>query len=75
MARGDGAIEIIALEYETHMGVSKNKKSLHASKCSQAKLAKNVNTKAIFTAEGTEKQMRIKLHADLGGHTAAASCV
>ncbi|GLJ38336.1 hypothetical protein SUGI_0780810 [Cryptomeria japonica] len=75
VARGDGAIEIIDLEYETHMGVSKNKKSQHASKGSQGKLAKNVNAKESNTTEETEKQMRIKLHVGLGGHTAAASCV
>ncbi|KAH9309752.1 hypothetical protein KI387_037663, partial [Taxus chinensis] len=75
VARGDGAIEIIDLEFETRVGISKNKQAPHARKGFQSKLAKNVNSKENIATEEKENQTRIHLHVGMGGHTAAASCV
>lgn len=74
-ARGDGTIEIIDLRFESHVTGAKSKQSSHARKGSQSKSSKNTNVNENIASGVITKGMRIQLHAGVGGHSAAASCV
>lgn len=74
-ARGDGTIEIIDLRFESHVTGAKSKQSSRARKGFQSKSSKNTNVNENIASGEITKGMRIQLHAGLGGHSTAASCV
>eukprot|EP01018_Ginkgo_biloba_P000418 Gb_16603 [translate_table: standard] len=74
-ARGDGVIDIIDIGFDIDRTDAKHRQASNTRKGFPSKSTKNGNTKeSIATGEKTQG-MRIQLHAGLGGHTAAASCV